>query len=184
MIRNTLIALSIVLPSAVLADEFTDVVREALTAYEEGDVAGAREELDYAMKLLSAMKADVLAAFLPAAPAGWTRSEAEASGAGAAMAMFGGGTSAAATYIGTGSEMTLSLLANSPMISGIAAMVSGLGGVTGEMRRIQRTQFVVNDGEMQGVVGDRVLVSVSGTATPDEMAALVEMMDLGALGDF
>lgn len=168
------------------ADEFTDVVESALEAYRGGDVVGAREDLDYAMKLLGEAKAASLATFLPAAPAGWTREEAEAEGAGMAMAMFGGGTAAAATYRkGTEAEFTLTLVANSPMVSAISAMVSGVASIAGtETRRIQRTEFAVNEGDLQGVAGGKVLVSASGTAPVDDMVAVIETMDLRALGEF
>ncbi len=108
------------------ADEFTDVIAGALEAYEEGDITIAREELDYAMKLLTDLKAQSLAGFLPEALPGWTRSDDEAEGGGMAMAMFGGGTTAAATYSDGSQEMTITLMANSPMISGVAAMITGM----------------------------------------------------------
>lgn len=167
------------------ADEFTEVLESALEAYRAGDAVGAREDLDYALKLLDERKAASLATFLPAAPAGWTKAEAEAEGAGMAMAMFGGGTAAAATYSKGAEAFTLSLVANSPMVSAISAMVSGVASIAGtETRRIQRVQFAVNDGDLQGVVGGKVLVSAAGTATVDDMAAVIETMDLRVLGEF
>ncbi len=169
------------------ADEFTDVLESALAAYGEGDMVGAREDLDYAVQLLAAMKSEGLAAFLPAPLPGWTKEAAteDASGAGAAMAMFGGGTAAAARYLRGEEEFTLTLIANSPMVTGISAMVSGLGGVAGaETRRIQRTQFMVTGGEIQGVVADKVMITASGSAQPDDIFATIEAMDLRALGNF
>jgi hypothetical protein len=167
------------------ADEFTDVLDEALAAYREGDVAGARDELDYALKLLGDMKAESLAGFLPAAPAGWTKEDADTEGAGMAMTMFGGGAAAAATYRREADEFTLTLGATSPMVSGSAAMVSGMSSIAGsETRRINRPPFSISDGEMQGVVGGKVLVSASGTASADDMAAVIEQIDFRALGDF
>jgi hypothetical protein len=59
----------------VSADEFTETLESALKAYGEGDITGARQDLDYAAKLLTALKAEALAKFLPEPPAGWTRSE-------------------------------------------------------------------------------------------------------------
>jgi len=168
-----------------MADEFTDVVQSALEAYADGDITVAREELDYAMQLLTAMKADSLATFLPEPREGWTREAAEAEGAGPAMAMFGGGTAAAATYRRGAEEFTLTLLANSPMVSGIGAMVSGMASLGGSQTvRIQRTQFSVDGDEMQGVAGGKVLVSVSGNARVEDKTAHLEAMDFRALADF
>ena len=50
----TALVLAAALPAA--ADEFTDTVESALKAYREDDVAGAREELDYAVKLLDSVQ--------------------------------------------------------------------------------------------------------------------------------
>lgn len=179
------LALGIGLAGPAAADEFTDVLESALEAYRDGDVVGARADVEYATKLLDARKAETLAAFLPAAPAGWTREEAEADGAGIAMAMFGGGTAAAATYRRADEQFTLTLVANSPMVSGMGAMVSSLAAVAGSgSRRIQRTEFAVSDGDLQGVVGGKVLVSADGTASLDDMAAVIDLMDLRALAEF
>lgn len=179
------LALLVLTGGPAAADEFTDVLEGALKAYREGDVVGAREDLDYAVKLLAEKKAESLATFLPAAPAGWTRSDAEAEGAGMAMAMLGGGTAAAASYRRGAEAFTLTLVANSPMVSAISAMVSGVASIAGtETRRIQRVQFAVNEGELQGVVGGKVLVSASGTAAVEDMVAVIEAMDLRKLGEF
>lgn len=167
------------------ADEFREVVEGALEAYDAGDATAAREDLEYALRLLSEMKAEGLAAFLPPAPPGWTRSEAEASGAGAAMAMLGGGSTAAAEYRRGSEAFTLTLVANSPMVSGVAAMISGMASLAGaQTRRIQRTVFAVQDGEVQGVVGGRVLVSASGDASAADMISVIETMDLRALAAY
>jgi hypothetical protein len=50
--------------------------------------------------------------------------------------------------------------------------------------RIHRTQFVDNDGQMQGVVDGRVLVSVSGEASLESKKAYLEAMDFAALRTF
>jgi hypothetical protein len=168
------------------ADEFTDVVQSALDAYAEGDVGVTIEELDYAMKLLNDMKAASLAEFLPPAQDGWTREDsADAEGAGMAMAMFGGGTTAAATYRKGETTFTITLVANSPMVSGLGGMLTGMAGMGGgKPIRIQRTQFVMNEGELQGVVDGQVLVSVSGEAPIEDKTAHLEAMDFKAIADF
>jgi hypothetical protein len=171
-----------------LADEFTDVVQGALDAYADGDIKVTTEELEYAMKLLGGMKSESLAKFLPPALAGWTREDAaegEAEGTGMAMAMFGGGTVAAATYRKADEELTITLVADSAMVTGIGGMLAGMAGLSGgKPIRIQRTQFAMNDNELQGVVDGEVLVSVSGDASIEDKTAYLEAMDLKALGDF
>jgi hypothetical protein len=99
--------------------------------------------------------------------------------------MLGGGSTASASYTDGKSEFTLTLVANSPMISGMAAMMSGLATMGGgETFRIQRETFQVTDGEIQGVVNGKVLISISGDAPVEAKRAHLESMDLRALGAF
>ena len=76
------------------------------------------------------MKSEALAKLLPAAQPGWTREAAaeEEAGAGGFMGMLGGGTSAAATYRKGAESFTITLVADSPMVSGLGAMISGMAG--------------------------------------------------------
>ena len=83
-----------------LADEFTDTLDSAIKAYNDGDVAGAQQDVEYAGKLLTAMKAEGLAKFLPAAQDGWTRADQNVEEAGGVMAMIGGGQEASAGPVG------------------------------------------------------------------------------------
>ena len=174
------------LAAAAAADEFTDTLEAALEAYRAGDVSAAQQDLEYAGKLLTAMKSDSLGKFLPPAPAGWTREEAADGGEAAGMmGMFGGGTVASATYRRSEETMELSLIANSPMITGMAGMLSGIAAMGGgKPMRIQRNEFALNEQDLQGVVGGKVMVSVGGDASVEDKTALVESMDLGALADF
>ncbi len=72
------------------ADEVSDTLESALSAYNEGDIQYALEELEFAKQLIMALKTDALSAFLPEAPNGWARevnSEMNSS-----LAFMGGGT--------------------------------------------------------------------------------------------
>ncbi|MGM0586017.1 MAG: hypothetical protein ACQEUZ_15330 [Pseudomonadota bacterium] len=179
-----LVALAL-LAQPVAADEFEEVLEGALEAYRAGDLQVVKEDLDYASQLLAGMNAEALSDFLPEAQDGWTREDGERQAGGGAMGMFGGGTTASATYRRDGETFSLTLVADSPMVSGMAAMfknMAGMGG--GRVVRIQRQQFAVKDGQVQGVVGDSVLVQAEGRAETDDMLAHIEAMDLRALGDF
>lgn len=187
MIRS--LALAAALAATALpagADEFTDTLESALKAYADGDVDGARQDVDYAGKLLGSMKAQSLAKFLPEPLPGWTREAAEGEDSTDLMGMFGGGTTTKATYTRDGDDLTITLVANSPVVSSVAAMVSGLAGVATGTKpiRIQRTEFHNSDGELQGVVGNKVMVSVSGSAPVEDKTAFLEAMDFKALANF
>ena len=166
------------------ADEFEEVVGDALDAYREGDVTVAREELNYALGLLNQMKAEELAGHLPEPLEGWEREIEDAASGGMAMSMLGGGTAATAHYRRGDEDFTLSLMADSPMVSGMAAMFSGMASAGGRSARIQRQQFTIAEGDVQGVVGGKVLVQATGNAPVEAMQAHIEAMDLGALEDY
>jgi hypothetical protein len=168
-----------------VADEFTDTLDSALQAYNDGDVDGARKDLEYATKLLAAMKAETLAKFLPEALPGWTKAEGDEAETGGMMAMLGGGTSASATYTKGSEELTITLVANSPMVTGIASMMGGVAAMgNSKPMRIQRTEFVENDEELQGVVDGKVLITVAGGAPVEDKTAYLEKMDFKAIADF
>lgn len=170
-------------PALSRADEFTDTVEAALEAYRAGDADAAREDLDYAVKLLAEAKAAGLAAFLPEPAAGWTREAGE--DAAAAMTIFGGGVSASAVYRRGEADFTLTLIAKSPMVTSVAAMLGNMAILPGtETRRIKRQTFAVNDGQIQGVVDDRVLVTAEGSATTEEMFEAIERIDFDGLKAF
>lgn len=171
--------------TAANADEFSEVMESATELYGEGDIAGAKQELSYAIKLLDQIKSESLSKYLPDALPGWEKQDSDDEGTGMAMAMFGGGTSAAAKYTNESGDLTITLVANSPMVGSIAAMVTGLTSMGGGRPiRIQRTQFGNNDGELQGVVDNRVLISVTGDASVESKKAYLEEMDFQALRDF
>lgn len=186
MVRLLLAALALIVTVAPLtADEFTETLDSALRAYREGDFKGAGEDLGFATKLLSSQRSATLAKFLPEALAGWTRTLDDSEDAIIGMAIFGGGTTASATYSDGKDDIKLTLLADSPMVSGMGAMLSGMAGLTGGTPlRIKRVEFAQSEGEMQGLVGDKVMVSAAGTASVEQKSALIEAIDLDALADF
>ncbi|CAN5795770.1 hypothetical protein BH23PSE1_BH23PSE1_02300 [soil metagenome] len=182
--RLAVAALALVLAApAAMADEFEETLEGALAAYRAGDIGIARQDLDYALRLLGDINAAELADLLPEPLPGWAR-EIEPGPEGAALAFFGGGTMVSASYLRGADEFTLSLMADSPMVSGMAAMFSGMAVGAGRAVRIQRQQFAVSEGEIQGVVGGRVLVQAEGSAAVADMQAHIEAMDLGALADW
>ena len=81
--------------------------------------------------------------------------------------------------------LTITLVANSPMVSGIGAMITGMGAMTGgKPIRVQRTEFSMNEGELQGGVDGKVMISVGGNAGIEDKTAYLEAMDFDALADF
>lgn len=175
-------ALCLSLAAPAVADEVEDTIAAALDAYRAGDLREAADELAYATGLLQRMQAAGLSAFLPPAPEGWTREIDTDMSAG--MAMMGGGAGAEATYDGDGQSFSITMMADNPMVAGMAGSLGALGMLGGAQRvRINGERFLDSDGELMAIVNDRVLVQASG-ADRDVMIGVLEQVDFNALGNF
>ena len=174
------------LPAA--ADEFTDTLESALKAYASGDITGAREDLDYAGKLLTAMKSEALGE-VPAGgaarldPGGGGE---DAAAAGGFMGMLGGGTTAAATYRKGAETLTITLVADSPMVSGLGGddLRHGRRSAAASRSASSAPSSPTSDGRAAGRGERRVMVSVTGDASLEDKTAHLEAMDFKALGEF
>ncbi|MFW2543145.1 hypothetical protein ACN2XU_10920 [Primorskyibacter sp. 2E107] len=167
--------------SPILADEVTDTLKSAMTAYEEGDIQYALDELEFAKQALLRMKTDSLGAFLPKAPDGWSVEVNSDMNTG--LAMMGGGVGAEANYTGPdGQDIKLTLMADNPMVASMSAMVTNAAAMGMKVERIGRQRFAVQDGQILGLIGNRVLVQTEGEI---EMAkTLLETMDFAGLANF
>ncbi len=175
-------ALAISLGTTAMADEVTDTLNSALTAYEDGDVTYALEELDYAKQLMQEMQAGALSDYLPAAPDGWTAEEDSDTSAG--FAMMGGGTAAAKRYSnGAGEEFTITIVVDSPMIAMMGGMISNAGAMGMKTVRVGREKFLDNEGDLSALVEGRILVQASGEPR-DVILPLLESIDYRELGRF
>lgn len=171
------------LPALAQADEVSDALQSAQDAYASGDIQYALDELDFARNKLLSMKTDALGAYMPEAPEGWTRVMDEDMNMG--MAMLGGGVGARATYTNADQSdtFTITLMADNPMVAGMAAMVSNAAAMGMKVERIGRQRFAVKDGEIIGMIANRIMVQAEGQNTQAMMATL-ESLDFDALGSF
>ena len=156
--------------SLARADDVTDQIHEALTAYDKKDLPTAMAGLQAALDLLRQMRADVYGSLLPPAPQGWTADNVETIAAGIAMA--GGGTGASRKYHKGDAEVTVSILADSPLLQAMSALASsGLAAIAGARTEIvngRRTLYMKEDNAFTSFVGDRVLVRVEGKDQPED----------------
>lgn len=187
MYRAVLIATSVacslgLAPGLAEADDVTDALTSAIEAYEDGDIGYALEELEYAKQLLKAMKTDELVQYLPAAPEGWTRevnTEMNAS-----LGMMGGGTGAEAEYSGSGMDsFTITLMADNPMVGAMAGLLGNAAAIGAKIERVGRQKFMVQNGELTGLVDSRILVKATG-GDVQVMLDTLKTMDFKALADF
>lgn len=183
MFRATFFSLALIaLSNPSLADEVTDTLSSALQAYEDGDIDFALEELEYARQLLQAMSTQELSAFLPAPPAGWSREVSE-NDMTPGLAMIGGGTAVEATYSDGSDSFSISIIADSPMVAMMAGMLSNATMLGMKLHRVGREKFVESDGELTGVIDNRIVIQAEGAA-PEVMIPVLEAIDFKALEDF
>lgn len=176
-------ALFIASATPVLADDIEDTIKSALDAYRDGDAAYAADELSFALQLLKERQAGDLQSFLPAPRANWIRKNDEDA---AAAIGFMGGTGAVAEYKSGSKRFTITLMMDSPMIAGMAAMISNpavIASSGGKLVRVGREKFASMDGNVTGLVGNRVLIQAEGDDT-DAIIDHLETMDLRGLSQF
>lgn len=165
------------------ADEVEEALEFALEAYRAGDLTLAKEEIDFAAQLIAQQKAAALGDFLPEALPGWTRRDDEGGGQAAAF----GGMSASASYMREGQRVEVQIVANNQMVTAMAGMFANpaMMGSMGEMKRINRQKVLINQqGELQALVDNRILVTISGNAPLEDKEAYFTAIDLRALEHF
>ena len=183
----TATALALALVSAPLqADPVTDALESALENYEKGDLGMTAARLTEAQKAVVALQGGKLTRFLPEAPDGWSREIDEDANEG--MSMVGmGGASAAADYISPeGDHVTLTLDADNPIVTSMASMLGNpqMMAMMGELLEFGDQRMVNQDGEISGLVANRVLVQATGTASEEQMSEILSMMDFDGLAAY
>ncbi len=171
--------------STARADDVTDQINEALKAYQNHDTPTAIAALDAAANLLRQSRADALKKVLPQPPAGWTADDAEASAVGAAM--LGGGITASRTYHNGSQQVEVEIMADSPMLQGMAVLLSSPFAAAGGMKTVvlggRRLSYTENDNSYVTLVAEKVIVKISGgKETPDPtMKSFIGAIDFAAI---
>lgn len=177
MLRLALFALLLLQP--VLADDVTDWIDEARKAYLAGQADEAVQNLDYAAQLIRQKKGEKLEAALPDAPAGWRKTDSGSAAAGAAY--FGGTTGANASYERQEGESystcSIAIATDNPMMSMLLASFASPMMLTASGQKLIKVgsnkasleyEEDEKSGTVQVVVGQKVLVSVSGSGLSEE----------------
>ncbi|MEM6440945.1 MAG: hypothetical protein AAF763_14765 [Pseudomonadota bacterium] len=169
-------------PSPAAADEVEEALQSALAAWQAGDAALAKSEAEYALAKIAEADAGGLAAFLPPALPGWTRSEAQSQAAGA---FAGGALIATADYAGPGGEQVgVMIAADGPIFMAMSAMFSNPAAMAsmGTLTRLGPHRAVVSpDGEITAMIGRSALVQITGGAPDEVKLAHLQTMDLDGL---
>ena len=161
---------ALLLPPAAHADDVTEQLDQAASAYRKKDLTTALTAIEAAADLLRQMKTEAWKAALPEPLPGWTADKPE--GQALSPALFGGAMNVSRSYHKSGNSVTVSITADSPVVQALANfMQSGVGGF------IANSQMIVLDGRRvlaskdpasyQTLVANRVLVKVEGHDADD-----------------
>lgn len=189
---------ALVWPVAGMAqDEVVEQIELGLELYQEEDYGGAIAELEFAINDIRELVTARVAATFPEPPAGWSAGEAQASGGGGAAALLGGGggTMLERQYRqeGGNGQMEATLMANNPMIQGMAAMFSNPALIAAqpdtERVRMGRESAIVkwepnrSRAEVTLLLDGRILMQVKGQNLESEEVAveLLRSWDLDAV---
>jgi hypothetical protein len=177
------LALAAAVVSPVRADEVTDNLDTAKTAYEAGNYSEAITSIDYANQLIRQKKGDEIKKLLPSAPKGWEADEAESEAA--ATSMLGGGVTAKRSYRRDNSSVTIKIQSDSPMLQATAMMLSNpmfMSGSGAKMESIKSqkvsVKFSGDSGEVKAVVDGRYLVEIEGSnLTREDLMVFAKALD-------
>ncbi len=190
-IAPALLGLALFLAGPGRADEVTDPLDQAKRLYEEGDIAGALAELEFATQALRAKIAEALVASFPEPPPGWRVERTEESGGGLA---FLGGSAVKRTYRrDAGGSVEAQILTGGGLLQGFAQMMANpqvLAAQPGAKRvRIGRESAVVTfdgaqrSGQLVVDLGGKgtLLLQGSDLSGPEPMVELAQRFDLARI---
>lgn len=156
------------------ADDVTDALSAAESAYAAGNLVEAGARLEAALVGVNLQLVNQLAGFLPAPPPGWTAGDAQGTGVEAMDLGSSGGLIVSRGYHPpNGSTIEVSIAADSPFLGPLRMFITnpGLASMSGQsgMRKASVCGYdAVENSDERGVrnvsilVGARTLVSVSG----------------------
>ena len=185
-IKKTLTYISlatILISTTITADDITDTMDDAMTAYKKGDYVQAKEDLTYVMELLKQKKGETIQGFLPEALDGWKAEKAKSENAGSGM--LGGGSTTSRTYTKDKSKVVISVVTDSPLLQGLGSLLGNpMFNSGGKLKRINREKATIKyneknkSGDVTIMLDKRFLVTVEGSqVTEDELIEYAKAID-------
>jgi hypothetical protein len=181
----TFAVLLITVTAPAFADDVTDSINEALDAYKEAEYSAAVESLNYATQLINQKKGASLSSLLPEPLDGWTAKSSNSKAMGAAM--FGGGITAERKYVKGKNNVSIEIVADSPLLQSMMMMFTNPMYATSDgskLEKIKRQKAIVkfnpdtNRGDIKIVVAKRFMVTVKGNKTTlDDLKAYAKAID-------
>lgn len=186
------LAAALTIAQPAVGDEVTDQLDAARKAYESGELRSAVDTLNFAIAKIQEQVTARLLTLLPGPLPGW-QADAAQSESGGLAAMITGTNLSRRYYRPDGAEVTLSLMADSPLLPMLTMFLSSpfmmqadpgtkpysLKGQRGLLKHNpDSTEY-----EASLMVGNRILVQGKGTGLPDEKSVqqYLEALDLDAI---
>lgn len=165
---------------AAWADETGNAIREAQASYASGNFRAARTALGEALQFLTQRAATALGASLPGPLPGWKADDVEENVA--QMSLLGGGIQASRKYEKeTGGSVELQATADSPLVGQMAVLLGNpaLAGAMGKLVRVGGQRAIqTSDQELQLLIDNRILLTVSGDASMEDKIAYAGAADV------
>jgi len=168
---------------ALAADEIIDAIDQGRKAYQSGDIAGAKQQLDLASQLIAQKNAEAFVALLPAPLPGWKAEKAQSHAVGAAL--LGGASAASRTYTNAkGDNVEVSITGDSALLMQFTPMLNNpaMAGMMGKLIRIGDQRAIQNaDGDVIMVIANKTLINVQGSADAASKLSYAQAIDVAKL---
>ena len=182
--------LCFLMSTSVFADEISDQIAIGLEAYNEKDYKTAIEELKFVTAQIQQLNQEELQKLLPQALEGWTEKERNNQ---ANMGMMGGGTNLQKEFQRERERVTVSVMANSPMMQMMTMMLKNPAMMASQKDtkpyRYKKAKGMIKKGkyktEINLVLAGQILVQVAGKQLKDEavLKQYLEQLDFAKLKD-
>ena len=183
-----IISLACTLPLAAAADDVTEYLDSARSAYDSGNFSEALSSLDTVSQLIRQKKAEAVMKVLPNAPSGWEAGEAESDGT---AGLMGGMVSAKREYTKGDARVEIQVQSDSPLLQAMVSMFSNpmlLSAGGAKLELVKGTKYAITydkddkRGEAKAVIDNRYVVSIDGNdVTREELVSFAQALNAAAL---
>jgi hypothetical protein len=182
MIRMRTFAVLVLLAGmvgAARADDISEAIELARKSYQSGDLAGAKQSLDFASQLIGQKNAEGFAALLPNPLPGWKADRAQSTAMGAVM--FGASVASRSYSNANGDNVEVQITGDSAMVMQFATLLNNpqIAGAMGKLIRVGSQRAIQTaDGDVNMVIASKFLVTVQGSGSANDKIAYAQAVDI------
>jgi hypothetical protein len=165
--------------AATRADDISEAIDLARKAYQSGDLANAKQSLDFASQLIGQKNADSFAALLPDPLPGWKAERAQSTAVGAVM--FGASVASRSYSNAKGDNVEVQITGDSAMVMQFATLLNNpqIAGAMGRLVRVGNQRAIQTaEGDVNMVIANKFLITVQGSASASDKIAYAQAVDV------